>query len=166
MNSIRLVVYGVPAAKGSTRAFLPKGWTRPIVTTTSRSSKSWEGLIAEAASRALNGRGQLLLGAVRVDVEFYLPRPKSLPKTREVAMTKKPDADKLLRCVLDALAGVLFRDDSQVTRITTGKQYANLGDSPRAEISIEPLEAAEQLFFEANTHEQHSQAEETTVRAD
>ena len=166
MSAIKLVVYGVPAAKGSARAFLPKGWKRPIVTSTNRSAKSWEGLIAEAASRALNGHGQLLLGAIRVDVEFYLPRPKSLPKTRDVAMTKKPDADKLLRCVLDALAGVLFRDDSQVTKITTGKQYANLGDSPRAEIAIEPLDAPERLFFEANTHVEHSQAEETTVRAD
>ena len=59
-----------------------------------------------------------------VDVTFYVPRPKSV--TREYPEVK-PDADKLLRCTLDALTGIAYRDDAQVIAPHPTKLYANDG---------------------------------------
>jgi Holliday junction resolvase RusA-like endonuclease len=36
---------------------------------------------------------------------------------------KRPDLDKLVRAVLDALTGVCYLDDSQVTRIEAEKNF-------------------------------------------
>ncbi len=43
-------------------------------------------------------------GPLHVQIAFYLPRPKTLPK-RVVLPTKKPDVDKLARFAVDALIG-------------------------------------------------------------
>ncbi|HEX4683627.1 MAG TPA: RusA family crossover junction endodeoxyribonuclease [Gemmatimonadaceae bacterium] len=143
--ALTFTVFGIAQTKGSTRAFVPKGWTRPIITNTNRNAKSWEALVAEAANRALTGRGQLFHGAIELAIAFYLPRPKSLPRTKTVPHIKAPDVDKLARCCVDALSGVVFRDDAQVTELIVSKQYAAIGESPRAIVTIEPLSAAEQL---------------------
>jgi crossover junction endodeoxyribonuclease RusA len=55
-----------------------------------------------------------------------MPRPKSLPK-RVTHMTKKPDIDKLIRAVLDALKGVAWCDDSQVVSVYASKRYGQPG---------------------------------------
>lgn len=169
---ITFTVFGVAQPKGSTRAFVPKGWTRPIITSDNQKSKGWQQLVAEAASRALQGSGQLFHGSIKLDVAFHLPRPKSLPRTRETPMTKKPDCDKLLRSTVDALTGVIFRDDSQVVDVHVTKQYAALGESPRAIVTIEPLDVRERLFFESERIAPHekaqsqSQTEEALVHPD
>ena len=69
-------------------------------------------------------------GAVLLHLEFVLPRPKSLPKTKPTPPhTKKPDLDKLTRAIGDAMtsAGV-FRDDSHIVFGTRHKRYAELGE--------------------------------------
>lgn len=58
---------------------------------------------------------------VRITVEFHLARPKSAKK--RAYPTVKPDADKLVRGVLDGLTGVCFEDDAQVVRIEATKVY-------------------------------------------
>ena len=60
---------------------------------------------------------------LKVDVKFYVPRPKSLPKKICYA-TKKPDVDKLLRNILDALKGIIWTDDAQVVSVRADKHYA------------------------------------------
>jgi crossover junction endodeoxyribonuclease RusA len=70
-------------------------------------------------------------GAMCVEAVFYLPRPKNHYRTkggiRPAAPwhpTTKPDGDKLLRALLDALttAGIWW-DDSQVTELHAWKRY-------------------------------------------
>jgi Holliday junction resolvase RusA-like endonuclease len=161
---IRFTVYGVPVQKGSMKSFTyqlkNKATGQPIldkqgkpiyraaITHENPRSKNWQQLVAEAASRALTAEGQVYLGAVRLEVAFFLPRPKSIGR-RDVAMTKKPDASKLLRSTEDALTGVLFRDDSQVVDVHVTKRYAAFGESPRAIVVVEPLDAAERMFADA-----------------
>ena len=41
---------------------------------------------------------------------------------------KKPDIDNLVKFVLDAANGVLFKDDSQVVRVLATKMYDDRGD--------------------------------------
>ena len=59
---------------------------------------------------------------VRVCVETYRPIPKSRPK-RVVTEpdTFKPDADNISKLVLDALNGIAWFDDRQVTKLSVIK---------------------------------------------
>lgn len=136
-------VFGVPQQKGSIKAFVPKGWNRPILTDTNRNLKMWAQLVAEGASRSIQqlpaaDRGCLTEG-VRLTVAFYLPRPKALMRRGlEVAHLKKPDLDKLVRGVKDALTRVVWTDDSLVVELVATKQYADVDGSPHVDIRVEP----------------------------
>lgn len=126
---IRFTAYGVAAPKGSTKAFFVKSLGRAIVTADNKRTKPWQQEVAGAAVvareiAAAEGRAWAVAeDAVVLEVTFYLPRPKSLPK-RVIEHCKKPDLDKLLRATKDALTGVLWRDDSQVVSVTGTKAYA------------------------------------------
>lgn len=97
--------------------------------------KAWRKDVARAAVAA-GPRGGLLLGPVRVVAEFYLPAPKT--RRRDAHITR-PDGDKLLRAVNDAITGVLIRDDAQVTQGKFIKCYVRPGEGPRAVIAVTPL---------------------------
>lgn len=141
---IQFTAYGIPAPKGSTRAFMPKGARFPIVTEDNKHTRPWAAIVKDAAIKAteLCGIGGKIAYSeydpVRLNIVFYMPRPKSLPK-RILFHTKKPDLDKLVRAVKDALTGVIWEDDSQVTDIAAAKLYVKDGSMPRAEIQIESL---------------------------
>jgi Holliday junction resolvase RusA-like endonuclease len=57
-------------------------------------------------------------GAVRVSWIAFFPRPKSLCRKKDpdgpIRHKKKPDRDNLDKTILDALTGVICKDDSQV----------------------------------------------------
>jgi Holliday junction resolvase RusA-like endonuclease len=88
---------------------------------------------------------------IRVACRFYLPRVKAdwgtgrnALKLKPSAAThhiRKPDVDKLVRGVLDALTGVLYGDDGQVVSAPAEKVLCGPGESPRAEIEVEILGA-------------------------
>lgn len=135
---IRFVVYGDPAPKGSARAFTPKGWTRPVITSATKGLKAWEGKIAAAAGTVATGT--LLTGPIHLSVAFHLSRPRSL-KRGDVLHVKRPDLDKLIRGATDALTGVLWRDDAQIIYIVASKFYCSTpADAPRAEFGIGSIE--------------------------
>lgn len=133
--TLSFTVYGVAQPQGSAKAFMPKGARFPVVTSDNPQLKGWRHLVAAEASRSLNGAGLNMHGPVSVDAHFYLPRPKALGKRAKPHITR-PDADKLARGVLDALTGVIWRDDSQVESLVVTKQYAGIGESPRALIRV------------------------------
>lgn len=136
ISDLSFTVWGVAQPKGSTRAFVPKGWTRPIVTSDNPKNKGWQQLVAEAAGRARDKCGSALLeGPIKLRVAFYLPRPKSLPR-KVVHHIKKPDVDKLLRSVKDGLKSVAWHDDSQVVDARALKFYADEGVAPHARVVI------------------------------
>lgn len=75
-------------------------------------------LAAEREAVLLPLEGPLVLTAT-----FVLPRPKSAPK-RRVWPTVKPDTDKLLRALCDALTDCgAWLDDAQVVRMSVEKRY-------------------------------------------
>lgn len=145
--TLTFVAYGQPQPKGSSRAFVPKGWKRPIITSANPKAKGWQQLVAEAASAAIRRvrTFQLLDGPVLISATFYMPRPKSI-RDKSVPHLKKPDTDKLLRSTVDALSKVVWRDDSQVVEMRAKKFYARPGESPRAEVTVTQLQP-EQLEF-------------------
>jgi crossover junction endodeoxyribonuclease RusA len=126
---------------GSKRAFVPKGWTRPIITDSNRNLKTWQTLVSERASAALQelpaAEREQLADGVRLTVAFYLPRPKTLPK-RVTAHTKAPDCSKLIRGLEDALTGVVYHDDAQICDLIAMKRYVKAGEIPYVDVRVEP----------------------------
>jgi len=57
---------------------------------------------------------------LHVVMEFYLPQPASNKKAIPIS---RPDLDNLVKAVLDAGNGVIWRDDSQVTTLETSKRW-------------------------------------------
>ena len=136
---ITFTVYGVASGMGSKRAFVPKGWKHPVITDSNRNLKSWQSLVADAASRAIaeHPDWKMFDGGVRLILTFYLPRPKSLAK-KVTAHLKAPDCSKLIRSTEDAMSGIVYRDDSQVVEVIAGKYYAGDQTSPHVNVRVEP----------------------------
>jgi crossover junction endodeoxyribonuclease RusA len=131
LRQVQFCVYGVAQPKGSTRAFVVAG--KPVITSSNRNLKDWEHAIAASAQPHA---GELLLGPVRVGLRFVLPRPRSLPKREHFHLTR-PDLDKLSRGAIDALTGVLFKDDSQVVELHCAKFYAGTNEAPHVQVTLE-----------------------------
>lgn len=131
---IAFQVPGIPVPKGSATAFVVKG--RAIVTQTNRAKqKPWASLISVTAQnrmRILNEN--ISLNPISIHLDFYMPRPKAhyhtgakshlLKTTAPKYHTSKPDIDKLTRLVLDALTGIIWKDDSQVSKQSAIKLYS------------------------------------------
>jgi len=147
---IRFTVYGIASGMGSKRAFVPKGWKRPIITDSNRNLKSWQSLVADAASQAIANRPdwQILEGGVRLSLEFFLPRPKSLAK-KITAHLKAPDTSKLVRSTEDAMSGIVYRDDSQVIELLATKAYTGTNDPPHVHVRVEPTSGIERVSVPA-----------------
>jgi Holliday junction resolvase RusA-like endonuclease len=79
---------------------------------------------------------------VRLSAAFRLPRPASLPKTRRTwpIGTRSGDADKYLRCLGDAITGVLLDDDSRIVDARVTKDYAFPGAQPGVVFTIEEID--------------------------
>ena len=92
---------------------------------------------------------QPLLGPVEMHLTFYLPIPMSTPSKAKIQMlngvilpTKKPDFDNLAYLVTNALKGIAYHDDAQVTDCTIRKRYS---DRPRTIIKIIPIDDLQQV---------------------
>lgn len=153
---LSLTVYGIPIPQGSTKAFMRPGMKHPVVTADNVKTKPWRQAIVDAARSRPNWRPSVE-GPVEVRVVFYLPRPKSAPR-RVAEPAKKPDLDKLLRAVCDALtAAAVWRDDAQVVLAVARKAFAGgIHDPqgsrdfgvPRARIEVSEASEAERSLFE------------------
>lgn len=129
--TITFRVASVPVPKGSMKAFVRGG--RPILTSDNPSLKGWEAIVRAQAQAHIPA---LIPGPVSVSLAFACKRTQSLPKRREVAHQTKPDVDKLARAVLDALTGVAFSDDAQVTKLACTKRYALEGEQPGVLVTL------------------------------
>lgn len=151
---LRFIVYGLPEPKGSTK-IIPLRRTFPFtaesyqallsavaITSDNPDVKQWERAIGKSALAAMMAlpaasRGAHM-GALALQAEFFLPRPQRV--TADEAHVVKPDLDKLLRSCLDALTGIAWLDDAQVTSIVTGKAYASAAEPSRVSIIVRPVE--------------------------
>lgn len=132
---MRFFVPGHPAPQGSKQAFV-RG-KRAVLVEVSKRVKPWREAVQDAA---ITHGCQPLDGPVSVKLTFLMPRPKAMPKKANLTMIQKPDSDKLARAVLDALTGVCFDDDSQVTRLLVVKRRAGTAEESGVMIHVEPGE--------------------------
>lgn len=141
MNEIVFTVAGVPQPQGSARAFTYQrtaekgGGIGARVDSDNPKLKAWRLDVGKAARVAY--RGPLLDGPVRIVAAFYLPAPKSLRRPKP--HTTRPDVDKLSRAIADAITGIIYRDDAQVTQLKATKSYTGVGEGPHAIIAVTPL---------------------------
>lgn len=147
MTPLAFRVYGVALPKGNMKPIIrdKRGMKIAVATESNRNVRGWQQLIAEGASRALNERGAPVLFeyGVFVTARFYLPRPKKYSRRGVfVAHCTNPDVDKLARAVLDALTGIVYRDDCQVTELAASKYYAEVNGPAYVDIRIETAAAA------------------------
>lgn len=128
MLRLELQVRGVPQPQGSARAFVAGGRARVVTGASSGPLADWRHAIATEARAAMAGR-PVLDGPVVVRARFAWPRPKShrgargLLSSAPTCKTTKPDLDKCSRALLDALTGVVYRDDGQVVRLDASKAW-------------------------------------------
>lgn len=83
--------------------------------------------------------------SVSVVATFQIP--KSASRKDAVRMlsgflrpTRKPDADNILKLVMDALNGVAYEDDAQVVEVSCEKRY---GLAPMTHIAIREVEVSD-----------------------
>lgn len=131
-KEIRFTVYGKPEPQGSSRAFIPKGSNRAVITSANSKLKPWRQQLSDTAIAVMGGMVDPYEGAVEVRCSFYFLRPKSTSK-KILHKTTKPDVDKLTRAVFDALTGVCYRDDSQIVNQLQIKRF---GDVERVEVVV------------------------------
>jgi len=82
-------------------------------------------------------KDDMIMGAVVLKMDFFMPRPKTHFRTGKFAHIMKdsappehivkPDEDKLLRPAQDALSGICWKDDCQIISVQVTKQYAEKG---------------------------------------
>jgi Holliday junction resolvase RusA-like endonuclease len=150
--AIQFCVYGRPQQRGSKTPWLPRRKDgslvvkngRPVIATmdSNKKSKDWMAQVRQSAGQAFNG--DLLRGPIRFAVTFYFSRPKShfgsgknsilLKPSAPTRHTQTPDCDKLVRCLADALTGVVLADDNQICELVARKEWTT--EQERAEVSI------------------------------
>jgi Holliday junction resolvase RusA-like endonuclease len=67
---------------------------------------------------------------------FEVLRPKSISK-KKVWREVTPDLDNYVKAVMDALKGVIYKDDARIVCLTTAKVYS---DSPGVTVQIRQIE--------------------------
>ena len=111
---------------------------------TPEKTRKWEQVAALMAQQKMAG-GSRMDGALEVVVIAEWAIPSSWPKWKReaaeqgsVAHTGRPDADNILKAAIDALNGVVFRDDSQVTGLIVRKGYSA---TPGVTIRVRQIDA-------------------------
>lgn len=79
-------------------------------------------------------------GALKFDIQFYFPMPKSNTKVhdklRGKSHTYRPDIDNLIKFILDVCNDVLIKDDCCVSSINAIKVYS---DNPHTKFTISTI---------------------------
>ena len=128
----------------------PKGKQRPRVcringrsiTYTPKQTVDYENQIRSIYSKVANFKFERHVPLEVAILALFAP-PKSVSqKVRalmlngEIPPTKRPDADNIIKVVLDALNGVAFHDDRQVCKIYCEKIYA---ETPEVRVLIKNI---------------------------
>lgn len=109
MVCVKFFVPGVPVPQGSMSVFNGR-----VVHSNSHKLRAWRGAIRAAVTEPITEQ------PVALGLCFVLPKPKTV---RRPVPSVKPDLDKLVRAVGDALEGTAYRNDSQIVSVVAEKVY-------------------------------------------
>ncbi len=125
---------GIPKPQGSKRAFVVNN--RAVMTESGGAKhRDWRATVNHAAAARM-GDEPPIAGPLRVRLIFFLPRPKSHPKTRRTWPVARPDVDKLARSVADSCTHVVWFDDSQIVWLEARKVWAGIDEPGGAGVRI------------------------------
>lgn len=134
-RSVYFDVPGDPFGKQRPRA-TKKG--RFITIYTPRETKEYEAKVEKYYNKLY--KGTKLEGPISVEIKGIFEVAKSVSKAKtdkmlsgEIPHTKKPDCDNMAKSILDALNGVAYDDDAQITNLNISKEY---GKESKAKILI------------------------------
>ena len=127
---VMFTIYGEPVPKGRPR-FARRG--NFVSTYTPTKTKTYEDEVHYMAACAM-GSSKPLEGAVEAYICITHAIPVSYSKKRKEAClsgeekhTKKPDSDNTAKAVIDGMAGVVMKNDSQITSLHITKLYGEVG---------------------------------------
>lgn len=130
---------GVPVAKGRPKFSNIHGFMRAY---TPAKTRNYENMVTDLAIKEMKNKPPFEC-PVKVFVVAYMPIPQmSKKKTADaiagyILPAKKPDIDNLVKAALDALNGIVWRDDALICSLLIKKRYAV---NPRVEIMVKPEE--------------------------
>lgn len=146
MKVVSIVIFGEPKSKQSARFYAKKIRGRTIVKSYQKKEVvNNENYIALQAKRQLPYGFTLYRGATKVKALFVFPFPKNTTKSKLNALangvvfhkTTKPDlTDNLMKGTMDALNGIVFKDDAIIAEVESSKIY---GLVPRIELTFSEL---------------------------
>lgn len=148
--NLKLHVPSIPVAQPRARATSIGGKARMFEVTAIKNADgsrkphpiaAFKATVRHAAMEAY--KGPPLEQALSVSIVFVFPRPsrlvwKSKPMPR-VPHTVKPDRDNCDKACLDALKGLLWRDDCQICAGSIEKWYASGDEQPHVMITVETV---------------------------
>jgi len=140
MEEIKITVLGIPKPQPRHRHY-----TRGIYSGTYDPAKddkaSFAGCIQSFAPPTP------FVGAIKLSLMFYFPRPKAhfgtgknaaiLKASAPQYCTKKPDFDNCIKYLCDTMTGVFYKDDAQVVECFCTKRWS---DKPRTVIHLKELD--------------------------
>ncbi len=137
-GAISFVIPGVPVGKGRAR-FARRG--KFMASYTPEKTVNYEALVKMCCSEAY--KGEPMTGPISLCVRAYFPIPKSMKKallisaeSERLPVTKKPDMDNVAKICADAMNGIAFMDDAQVSDLNCIKRYSL---NPRVEVQFYSL---------------------------
>lgn len=127
--TIHFTVPGPPVGKA--RPKVVRARNGMSMTYTPDKTVAYEELVRLRFNESLQGHPfEPLEGALRIKIFAGYPIPKSTSKKRRAAMlagtelpAKKPDWDNIGKIICDALNGVAYGDDAQITDPSMRKRY-------------------------------------------
>lgn len=117
MISIKFTVYGKPQGKARPR-FTCQGWAYTPLNTVDYEERIKQAYIA-AGGQFISDTAPII-----VCITAYFKKAKT---NKMDFPTLKPDTDNIAKIVCDALNGVAYHDDKQITSLTVDKVWADDG---------------------------------------
>lgn len=146
MSIIKLVIPGQPKSWARPRA--GRGASGKPYFFEDKRVTQWRNLIIMVAQEHITKNpGFQMLGGdqkhpvpLSIEVLFFLPRPmkycRKMDQGGPIPCVTRPDLDNLYKGVVDALQGVVFRDDSLIYSMTVHKLFHSKGGRPWTEVKI------------------------------
>ena len=133
---IKFTVPGSPTAKGRPKIGRVAGHARMF---TPEKTVRYESTVALFARQAMGDRS-LFNGPVSLDLLLHMPIPASWSAKKrmqaangEIIPTTKPDCSNVLKAVEDAMNGIVYLDDKQISDLSVRKRYS---DKPGVNVTV------------------------------
>lgn len=143
---IHIRINAVPIAQPRPKARAFNGHAQVYGAPKAHPVHAFKALLGYAAGDEMNGKEPLGDSPISVYIQFVLPRPKAKIRKRgnnpRYYHCSKPDVDNCTKAVLDALKGIVWRDDSCIAELHTIKLVAAGDEVPSVEILVNEIQYA------------------------